>query len=316
MNDIPGDLLYDSGMNFADRLTDAVDRKGTPALVGIDPRYEMLPAELRKGDAPDRAAKAEAIGEFAARVIDVVAPLVPAVKPNLAFFEACGWEGYRAFLRTVEHARGRGLLVIADAKRGDIGSTAKAYADAVFLEAGADAVTLSPWLGRDSLDPFFEYASEGRGFFLLVKTSNPSSADLQDLERKEGAVFEAAADLVAGWGAEFVGECGLSAVGAVVGATFPEQAAALRRRMPETPFLLPGYGVQGGKAETLKSAFAADGSGALVNSSRGINFAFSKEPWASELGEARWEEAVEQATLAMRADLAAAVPDARWNRKE
>jgi orotidine-5'-phosphate decarboxylase len=302
-------------MNFADRLIDAIDRKGTPSLVGIDPRYEMLPAGLKRGDSPDRAAKAAAIGEFARRVIDVVAPLVPAVKPNLAFFEAHGWEGYREFMRVVGHAREKGLLVIADAKRGDIGSTAKAYADSIFLEAGADAVTLSPWLGRDSLDPFFEYASEGRGFFLLVKTSNPSSADLQDLERPGGTVFEAAADLVTGWGSEFIGESGMSAVGAVVGATFPEQAAALRQRMPHTPFLLPGYGVQGGKAETLKSAFAADGSGALVNSSRGINFAFSKEPYASELGEERWEEAVERATLAMRADLAGAVPDARWNRE-
>lgn len=301
-------------MNFADRLMDAIDRKGTPAVVGIDPRYELLPATLRGTAAPDRATAADAVYRFACGVIDVVAPLVPAVKPNIAFFEAFGADGYRAYEQTVAYARTRDLLVIADAKRGDIGSTAEAYARAIFDEIDADAVTLSPYLGRDSLDPFFAWAKHGKGFFLLVKTSNPGSADLQDRPSGEGTVFEQTADLVAKWGEDFVGERGFSSVGAVVGATFPEQAAKLRARMPATPFLLPGYGAQGAKAETLANAFGAGGHGAVVNSSRGILYSFRKEPYASEFGEVRWPEAVHRATLAMRADLAGAVPDAKWNR--
>ena len=301
-------------MQFSDRLHEAIDRKGTPAIVGIDPRYESLPAALKKGADPDRAVKAAAIGEFARRVIDVVAPLVPAVKPNLAFFEAFGWEGYRAFEETVAHAQDRGLLVIADAKRGDIGSTAEAYARAIFDEIGADAVTLSPWLGSDSLNPFFDRVDDGKGCFLLVRTSNPSGAEIQDLPLTDGLVYEAVADLVNRWGEPRVGRCGFSSVGAVVGATYPEQAEALRTRMPRIPFLLPGYGTQGGKADSLRNAFGAAGHGAVVNSSRGILFAHAKEPYATEFGEERWEEAVRQATLAMREDLAGAIPDAAWSR--
>ncbi len=296
-------------MNFADRLMDAIDQKGTPALVGLDPRYESLPAELRLTENPSRADAAAAIGTFCQRIIDVVAPLVPAVKPNLAFFEAFGWEGYRVFSEVAAYAQEQGLLVVADAKRGDIGSTAAAYAKSLFEAMNVDAVTLSPWLGLDSLAPFFEYASAGKGYFLLVKTSNPSSADIQDRELGDGTVFEHVAKLVDHWGADHVGERGFSSVGAVVGATFPEQAADLRRAMPRTPFLLPGYGAQGGKAESLKNAFGEGGYGALVNSSRGIIFAYQQD----EAG-GGWEESVHRATLAMRTDLAGAVPDAGWNR--
>ncbi len=287
---------------------DAIDRKGTPALVGLDPRYESLPAELRPDDHPSNAVAAKAIGIFCRRIIDVVAPLVPAVKPNIAFFEAFGWEGCRAFTEVASYAKEQGLIVVADVKRGDIGSTAAAYAKSLFQAMDVDAVTLSPWLGSDSLAPFFEYAGEGRGFFLLVKTSNPSSADIQDRELAGGTVFGHVAGLVNDWGADHVGDRGFSSVGAVVGATFPEQAAMLRRAMPKTPFLLPGYGAQGGKADSLRNAFGEGGYGAIVNSSRGIIFAYQKDQ-----GEGGWEDAVHRATLAMRADLAGAVPDAGWN---
>ena len=192
-------------MNFADRLMDAIDRKGTPAVVGLDPRYDLMPREFRRVAVPNPADASSAILSFNRRVIDVVAPLVPAVKPNLAFHEAYGWQGYRAFEETVAYAQEKGLLVIADAKRGDIGSTAEAYAKAIFDEAGADAVTLSPWLGEDSLAPFFEYCSEGKGCFLLVKTSNPSSRDIQDLEHEKGRVFDAVAALVNRWGRPYLG---------------------------------------------------------------------------------------------------------------
>ncbi|MHC4862110.1 MAG: orotidine-5'-phosphate decarboxylase, partial [Planctomycetota bacterium] len=269
-------------MNFADRLTAAIESKGTPAMVGLDPRYESLPRELRRGESPERAEVADAFLEFSRRVIDVVAPLVPVVKPNLAFFEAQGWEGFRAYEAVVAHAKERGLIVVADAKRGDIGSTAEAYARAIFEEIGADAVTLSPYLGSDSLNPFFTRLGAGRGVFILVKTSNPSGAELQDLETASLKVHEAVADLVNRWGEPHVGECGYRSVGAVVGATYPEQAATLRARMPRVPFLLPGYGAQGGKAEALRRAFGDSGRGAVVNSSRGIIFAHAREPYASE----------------------------------
>ena len=299
-------------MNFADRLLDAIDEKGTPALVGLDPRVESFPAGLRPGDPNDRDACAEALERYCAGVIAAVAPLVPAVKPNIAFFEAYGWQGVRAFERTVKCAQDAGLLVIADAKRGDIGSTAKAYARSIFEVMGADAVTLSPWLGADSLAPFFEYSKDGKGTFLLVKTSNPSSADLQDRELTTGTVYGAAAELVRRWGEPFVGERGYSSVGAVVGATVPDLAATLRGLMPAAPLLLPGYGAQGGKAEALRRAFDPEGSGAIVNSSRGIIQAYRAEPGATEFGEARWTEAVSAAAVAMRKDLAGAVPGARW----
>jgi orotidine-5'-phosphate decarboxylase len=292
-------------MNYADRLAKAIEEKGTPAVVGLDPRIGSIPEEIRSRHGDDRAGAAAAVFEFNRRVIDVVAPLVPAVKPNLAFHEAFGWEGYKAFLDTVAHAKEMGLLVIADAKRGDIGSTAEAYAESLFGVAGADAVTLSPWLGTDSLKPFFERMHDGKGCYLLVKTSNPSSSDLQDLPLGGGrTVFHQAATLVSAWGQPHIGRKGLSSVGAVVGATFPEQAAALRAAMPTTPFLLPGYGAQGAKGEMLRRAFGAGGAGAVVNSSRGIIFAYQKNE--TEEG---WEEAVRQAALAMRADLAAAVPE-------
>jgi orotidine-5'-phosphate decarboxylase len=295
-------------MNFADRLLAAIDEKGTPALVGIDPRYESLPRALRPDDSPSRLEAARALAEFGSRIIDVVAPLVPAVKPNLAFYEAFGFEGCRAFEETVAHAKRKGLIVIADAKRGDIGPTAEAYARAVFDVVDADAVTLNPYLGLDSLAPFFARVPDGKGCFLLVKTSNPSSKDLQDLPLGAGKVYDAVAALVRSWAEPHVGARGWSAVGAVVGATFPEQAAALRAAMPRTPFLLPGYGAQGGKADALRRAFAADGRGAIVNSSRGIIFAFAEEAYRERYGEDRWEEAVRQATLAMRADLARILP--------
>jgi orotidine-5'-phosphate decarboxylase len=302
-------------MNFADRLMQAIEEKGTPAIVGLDPRYENLPLEFRNVAAPSHQDAALAIEAFNRRLIDVIAPMVPAVKPNLAFYEAHGWEGYRAFLATVAYAKEKGLLVIADAKRGDIGSTAEAYAKSIFDTAGADAVTLSPWLGDDSLAPFFQYGPMGKGFFLLVKTSNPSSKDIQDLELPDGTVFEAVAGLVRRWGADHVGGRGFSSVGAVVGATFPEQAASLRKAMPKVTFLLPGYGMQGAKADTLRRAFGEGGYGAVVNSSRGILFAHQREPWDQRYGDARWEEAVREAVLAMRSDLERAVPDAGWIRK-
>jgi orotidine-5'-phosphate decarboxylase len=282
--------------NFADRLIEAIESKGSCVVVGLDPRLDSLPEGLRAGPG---ATAAEAVLEFNRRVIRAVAPHAVAVKPQSAFYEALGWEGVRSYAETIRFAQEHELLVIADVKRGDIGSTAEAYAEAHLDRFGADAVTVNPYLGIDSIAPFVKRAKDGKGIFVLVKTSNPSSVDIQDLESGERKVYEHVADLVERWGAGCRGTSGYSAVGAVVGATFPQTAAELRRLMPHAIFLLPGYGAQGATAEDCRSSFDADGRGAIVNSSRGILYAFAKPEKAG----LPWEEYVAQAAERMRWEL-------------
>ena len=303
-----------SARNWSDRLLEACAAKGGPACVGLDPRWEDLPERIRKSHGQDAEGRAAAFLEFNRAVLDVVAPLVPVVKPQVAFYEALGFDGFRCYLDTIAAAKERGLLVVGDVKRGDIGSTAEAYAQAHYDLAGADALTLHAYLGLDSLEPFLRRCREdGRGAYLLVKTSNPGSADLQDLEVGNLRVFEEVAVLVRGWAASpgLVGERGWSSLGAVVGATHPAVVALLRRMLPAVPFLLPGYGAQGGTERDCAAGFDAKGEGAIVNSSRGILFAWRKGPLAEKHGEARWEKAVEEATLEMRAALAAVLPGKR-----
>lgn len=297
--------------NFADRMLAASAARGGPVCVGLDPRWEDLPERFRSARGEDLAGRAAAVLDFTRAVLDVVAPLVPVVKPNIAFYEAMGAPGYACWLETVAAARERGLLVVGDVKRGDLGNTAESYARAHFDVAGCDAVTLSPYLGLDSLEPFLSRCrKDGRGVFVLVKTSNPGSADLQDLEVGNLRVFEEVAVLVRAWagGEGLVGESGWSSMGAVTGATHPAEVALLRRMLPAVPFLVPGYGAQGGTAADCVSAFDGEGRGAVVNSSRGIVLAWRKGPLAEKHGEARWERAVEEATLEMRAALAAVLP--------
>jgi len=293
--------------HYADRLRVAIAEKGTPIVVGLDPRPELLPPELRgEGDPEtDRAGTAGRILEFNRRVIDAVAPIVPAVKPNIAFFERWGAAGIDAWEQTILYARERGLIVIGDIKRGDMGSTAEAYAAAhLGGPAAPDAITLNPYLGGDSLDPFIERAAAtGRGIYILVKTSNPGSRDLQDLPAGDGPVYARVADFVTARGDKFLGDSGESLIGAVVGVTYPAEAAELRGRMPNTPFLLPGYGAQGGDATGVLAGFRADGSGGIVNSSRGIIFAYRRHPYASKFAADEWEGAVRAAAVAMRDDL-------------
>ena len=245
MTDAPGS----PPVLFADRLADAVERKKTQLVVGLDPVVDMLPVELRGEAVAGRAAAAAAVERFCAGIVDAIAPYVVAVKPQAAFFEALGSEGWQAFEQVCTYARGAGLLVIADAKRGDVGSTSRAYA-AAFLERRdggpplADALTVSPYLGRDSLDPFFAACRrDGAGLFLLVRTSNPGAAELQDALLSDGRpLWRQVAELVAGWGEDLVGACGLSSVGAVVGATVPRIVGEARREMPRAIILLPGVG--------------------------------------------------------------------------
>ena len=284
--------------HFADRLFEAVQAKSSCVVVGLDPRITQLPPELKSRAAASREAAADAIVEFNRRILDAVAPCAVAVKPQVAFYEILGWHGFKAFEETIRLAQERGLLVIADMKRGDIGSTAEAYAYAALEELGADSVTVNAYLGSDGVTPFSKRSDKGKGLFILVKTSNPSSVELQDQDAGGRKVYQHMADLVTGWGADCVGESGYSAVGAVVGATFPEELRALRERMPHTPLLLPGYGAQGAGAEDCKPAFDNRGLGAVVNSSRGIIFAYEKTANSSQ-----WEAAVQQAARHMQEDL-------------
>jgi len=303
--------------HFADRLNAEIKKKGNAVCVGLDPRLEQIPAYIKEENFSRYknalTAAAESILQFNRGIIDAVADLVPVVKPQIAFYEQYGHEGVRAFEETLWYARDKGLLTIADIKRGDIGSTADAYARAFLgkvdlfgeevFSFDADAITVVPYLGWDGIKPFVDQARKhGKGVFILVKTSNPSSGDLQDLEMKKGeaTIYEIMAQYLESWGADEVGDSGYSCVGAVVGATFPEQAKKLRALMPGNIFLVPGYGAQGGTAADVRACFNEDGLGAVVNSSRGIIFAYEN----SEIfGEEDYAEAARAATEAMIADL-------------
>ena len=297
---------------FGDRLATAVKRCQTPTLVGLDPRFDSLPEPLKAGrDSRNPADVAAAFEAFCQGVIDVVASLVAVVKPQAAFFEQVGVPGMAALANTISYARQKGLLVILDGKRNDIGSTAAGYADAYLGEESAwkaDALTVSPYLGADSLTPFADVANErNAGIFVLVKTSNPGGGLFQDIANREGPLYQHVAKYVESLNAQRLSTGHYGSVGAVVGATYPEQLAELRGVMPHTWFLVPGYGAQGGSAADVAGAFDADGLGAIVNSSRGIIFAHAKD---DRFGDARWQEAVEAATREMIASLREHAPTA------
>jgi orotidine-5'-phosphate decarboxylase len=253
-------------LTFADRLAAEVARKRSQLVVGLDPLPDLIPVELR-GD----------IARFCCGIVDAVAPHAVAVKPQLAFFEALGVEGIAAFEETCAYAHRAGLLVIADGKRGDIGSTARAYA-AAYIEGDeprADAMTVNPWFGRESVEPYLAAARRyGTGIFCVVKTSN-TGGDIQDVRLSDGRpMWQLVARLVAEWGEDIVGEHGLSSVGAVVGATHPRAVGEARKLMPQTVLLLPGVGAQGAKPSDLARAFTSGPASALVNVSRSVLYAF------------------------------------------
>ena len=288
---------------YAARLGAACSEKRSVVCVGIDPRFEMLPTEFKNGRDASPTARAEAFALWARELLDVIAPLAPVVKPQAAFFEALGAAGVGALEATIAAAKERGLLVILDAKRGDIGSTASAYAAAHLAADGADALTVNAYLGRDTLGPFVERCRDGgKGIYVLVKTSNGGSADFQDVPLADGGVLrDRVAGAVAALGSETPSDAGgWCGVGAVVGATYPAELEDLRAKMPHAPLLIPGYGAQGGGAEDCRAGFGADGLGAVVNSSRGITFAFGKGDHATRFGDADWRGSVEEATCTMR----------------
>jgi len=267
--------------HFADRLAEAVERKRSQLVVGLDPRPDLLPVELRGEAHLGRAQAADACSRFCRGLVDAVAPYVVGVKPQAAFFEALGADGLPALVDVCAYAHSAGLQVIADAKRGDIGSTARAYA-AAFLEPSdgaarlADAVTVNAYLGRGSLDPFLAVCRrDGAGIFCVVKTSNAGGTDVQDLALSDGRpVWQQVAELVAEWGADLIGEHGLSAVGAVIGATHPRAVGEARRLLPRSILLLPGVGAQGATPADVARAFTSGPASALVNVSRNVIYAF------------------------------------------
>lgn len=299
-----------------DRLIKGIQKTQNPTVVGLDPTYAMIPSYLAEemfetyGKTPKAVAKM--FLEFNKQIIDNVHDLIPAVKPQIAMYESYGVAGIETYIETIQYAKSKGLIVIGDIKRGDIASTATAYSAHIGITDiegekfdlwGSDSVTLNPYMGYDAIEPFISNCNElDKGLFVLVKTSNPHSGQIQDLVvgSDNEKVYEKMAKLVAGWGEEAMGELGYSRIGAVVGATYPEEAAQIRKLMPNTYFLVPGYGAQGAGADKLKGCFNQDGLGAIVNSSRGIIAAYKND---SNFSEKEFAKASRAAVIAMKEDL-------------
>ncbi|MDE6355793.1 MAG: orotidine-5'-phosphate decarboxylase [Clostridia bacterium] len=297
-----------------DRLIERIIELQNPTCVGLDTDFNYLPEEMKR-DVSTFEEVSERIAEFNMNIIDKISDIVPAVKVQVAYYEMYGHAGMQAFEYTLNYARGRGLIVIADCKRNDIGSTAGCYSKAYLGKTdvngkktrafAADMLTVNGYLGYDGIKPFVEdIAAHDKSIFALVKTSNPSSGEFQNLKLENGKfIYEKMGELVQEWGKTTVGKYGYSEVGAVVGATHPEEAARLRAQMPNTFFLIPGYGAQGGSAEMLKVCFDNRGLGGVVNSSRGIICAY-KNPQYSGMN---YSEAARAACIDMQQDLLGAI---------
>lgn len=304
-----------------DKLIEKIKSTNAPIVVGLDPMMKFVPEFIKQdafrelGETLEGAAGA--IWQYNKGIIDAVHDLIPAVKPQIAMYEQFGIPGIIAFKKTVDYCKAKGLVVIGDVKRGDIGSTSEAYAVAhlgkvhvgkkTYSAFDEDFATVNPYLGSDGVNPFLKVCQEEKkGIFVLVKTSNPSSGELQDKLVDGKPVYELVGEQVATWGAECMGSSGYSYVGAVVGATYPEQGKILRKVMPKSFILVPGYGAQGGKGADLVHFFNEDGLGAIVNSSRGIIAAYQQERYA-HFGEQGYADAAREAVIAMREDIAAAL---------
>ena len=298
------------------KLIEKIQKTNAPICVGLDPMLSYIPSHILERAIEEQGESlkgaAEAIWQYNKEIIDHIYDLIPAVKPQAAMYEQFGIEGLIAYKKTIDYCHEKGLLVIGDVKRGDIGSTSAAYATAHLGRVqvggkkltgfGTDFITVNPYLGTDGVKPFVDVCNqEDKGIFVLVKTSNPSSGEFQERLVDNRPVYQLVAEKVTEWGAMSV-EKGYSNVGAVVGATYPEMSKILREQMPHTYFLVPGYGAQGGTAEDLRYCFHGDGLGAIVNSSRGIIAAYKQEKYA-EFGPERFSEASRQAVLDMVSDI-------------
>ncbi len=304
------------------KLVEKIKKTGAPIVVGLDPMMKFVPEHIQKRAFADYGETLEGAGEaiwqYNKALVDHIYDLIPAVKPQIAMYEQFGIPGLIAFKKTVDYCREKGLVVIGDVKRGDIGSTSEAYAVAHLgkVQVGSqlcssfdeDFATVNPYLGSDGVKPFLKVCKEeGKGIFVLVKTSNPSSGELQDrvIEDAGRPLYEVVGEQVAGWAEEVMGDT-YSYIGAVVGATYPEMGKALRKIMPKSYILVPGYGAQGGKGKDLVHFFQEDGLGAIVNSSRGIIAAYQQEKYAS-FGAEHFGEAARAAVEDMREDIAGAL---------
>ena len=307
------------------KLINKIQKTKAPIVVGLDPMLSYVPEHIQKkafaeyGETLEGAA--EAIWQFNKEIVDKTYDLIPAVKPQIAMYEQFGIEGLKAYKKTVDYCKSKDLVVIGDIKRGDIGSTSAAYAvghlgkvqvgSKTYAGFDEDFATVNPYLGSDGVKPFIDVCKqENKGLFILVKTSNPSSGEFQDQKIDGKPLYELVGEKVAQWGEEHMGESGYSYVGAVVGATYPEQGEILRKVMPKSFILVPGYGAQGGKGKDLVHFFNEDGLGAIVNSSRGIIAAYKQEAYA-KFGTENFGDASRAAVEAMIADIQGALTAAK-----
>lgn len=304
--------------NAIDILIDKIKTTGNPTVMGLDPRYEMLPECIKLKYKTDIKSVCEGILEYNKTLIDNTYDIIPAIKPQIAFYEMFGTDGIDCFKQTCKYAKEKGMIVIADIKRGDIGTTAAGYSNAYLGKTlvgereesfyDIDFVTVNPYLGVDGVRPFIEDCKKyNKGIFVLVKTSNNSSGELQDLKLEDGkTVYEKVAELVNSWGIDLIGEYGYSSVSSVVGATYPIQIKELREIMPKSYFLIPGYGAQGGKAEDIALGFK-DGLGGIVNASRSLMCAYKSDKWKNIYSDNEYAKATRQEAIRMRDELNQAI---------
>lgn len=302
-------------MKAIDKLIEKIKQTNNPTVIGLDPRYEMLPKCITEKYTKDLEGVAEAIIEFNKTLIDNTYDIIPAAKIQIAFYEMYGILGMEAFKETCKYAKEKGMIVMADIKRGDIGSTATGYSNAFLGKTtigenqesiyDVDFVTVNPYMGTDSVKPFIEDCKKyDKGIFILTKTSNPSSGELQDLKLENNQeVYMHVAKLVEKWGEELRGENGYSSVAAVVGATYPHQLQQIRKAAPHTYFLIPGYGAQGGKASDIALGFDSNGLGGIVNASRSLMCAYKSDRWKEQYSEKEYAKATRAEAIRMRDEL-------------
>ena len=305
--------------NAIDILIDKIKKTKNPTVMGLDPRYEMLPDCVKSKYEKNVEGACKAILEYNKALIDATYDIIPAVKPQIAFYEMFGIEGMKVFNETCKYAKEKGMVVIADNKRGDIGTTAQGYSNAFLGKTpigdesfdifNVDFITVNPYMGTDCVKPFVDDCKKyNKGIFVLVKTSNKSSGEVQDLVLQNGkTIYETVAELVNEWGKDLIGEYGYSSVSSVVGATYPQQLEELRKIMPSSYFLIPGYGAQGGKAEDIALGFDNNGLGGIVNASRSLMCAYKSDLWKDKFVEEDYAQATRSEAIRMRDELNSAL---------
>ncbi len=302
-------------MNAIDKLIQKIKQTNNPTVMGLDPRYELLPKCVTSKYDQTLEGTAQAIIEYNKNLIDATYDIIPAIKPQIAFYEMFGIEGLKAFKETCTYAKQKGMIVIADIKRGDIGSTASGYSNAYLGKTkigekeepifDVDFITINPYMGTDCVKPFIEDCKKyNKGIFILAKTSNPSSGELQDIKTEKGEeIYITVTKLIKKWGEELIGENGYSSIAAVVGATYPEQLEQIRKEAPQTYFLIPGYGAQGGKAEDIALGFDKNGLGGIINASRSLMCAYKQEQFTEQ----EYAKATRAEALRMKQELNKAI---------